>query len=395
MKPAGDKIHVLYLPRWYPHRYDPMPGLFIERHARSVAAWCKVSVLYVHADDRPMEKAYDMDISRDEELLQVKVYFRTSRSRVKFVRQAINAFKFLAAHGRGYSIIKNEYGKADLIHVNVLTRLGIVAMFHKFFRGVPYVITEHWTRYLPSMDNFRGSWRKWSTRLVVRHAAAVLPVTDNLRKAMESHGLRNNRYVIIPNVVDMKMFMPMKERVTGPQKRFIHVSCFEDRQKNISGLLRVLKRLKDHRQDWQCLMIGDGIHFERLRAYSGELGLDERNVVFLGLKENEELAGYMRDADFQVMFSRFENLPVVILESYASGVPVLSTRVGGIHEHLHPGLGILIPSEDEDALFEKLNEMLDHPEHFVKEDIRKYAEDHFSKEVIGRRLYEVYREVLK
>lgn len=388
-------MHVLYLPRWYPHRYDPMPGLFIERHARSVSSHCKISVLYVHADDHRLGSKYEMDISDDTELLQVKVYFQASRSGMVLVRQVINTVRMLTAHRKGYRIIRKELGKPDLLHVNVLTRLGVIALFHKIFTGTPYVITEHWTRYLPSMDNFRGYWRRWFTRRVVRHAAAVLPVTDNLRAAMESHGLRNDRYIIIPNVVDMKMFVPLKGKTSGQAKRFIHVSCFEDKQKNISGLLRVLKRLRDQRKDWQCTMIGDGIHFDRLRDYSAELGLDEQSVVFLGLKENEELAGYMRNADFQVMFSRFENLPVVILESYASGVPVLSTRVGGIHEHLHPELGILIPSEDEDALLEKLNEMLDHAERYVREDIRKYAEDHFSREVIGRQLFEVYQSTLR
>ena len=54
MKEQSEKnrIHVLYLPRWYPNRYDPMPGLFIERHGLSVLKHCDISVLYVHADDQ-------------------------------------------------------------------------------------------------------------------------------------------------------------------------------------------------------------------------------------------------------------------------------------------------------------------------------------------------------
>ena len=141
-------------------------------------------------------------------------------------------------------------------------------------------------------------------------------------------------------------------------------------------------------------MIGEGIHLNKLMAYANELGIDERLVHFFGLKENEELARMMAEAGFQVMFSRFENLPVVILESYACGVPVLSTDVGGISEHMNQELGILIKSEDEKELLEKILYLLDHSEDYNKMKIRKYAEDHFSREVIGKELFEVYSGII-
>jgi len=381
---------VLYLPRWYPHRYDPMPGLFIERHARSVAKYVNVTVLYVHADDKVASGKREIILRRDEELTEVRFYFGTSRSRVPFLRSMSNLFRYLSCHMEGLKIIKKEIGKPDLVHVNVLTRLGVIAMLYRWMTGTPYVITEHWTRYLPHMDNFKGSFRKFMTRMVVRNASAVLPVTDNLRRAMEKHGLKNRNYHIIPNVVDMEMFHTMEDVPQTHKTEFIHVSCFEDKQKNISGILRVLKRLSEKRQDWECTLIGDGIHFEKLRSYARELGIEGTFAHFSGLKENEELAKLMREAAFQVMFSRFENLPVVILESLASGVPVLSTEVGGIKEHLHGNLGILIPSEDEGALEERIEFLLDHHEEFSREKLREYARQHFSKEVIGKQLYDVY-----
>ena len=243
--------------------------------------------------------------------------------------------------------------------------------------------------------NFKGFWRKTVTRMVVRNASAVMPVTDNLRKAMESHGLVNRNYRVIPNVVNMRMFDINDNKVDKPKKDFIHVSCFEDRQKNISGILRVLKKLSKERQDWACNMVGDGIHLNDLIIYAKVLNIENKFVFFKGLKENEELAKMMAESAFQVMFSRFENLPVVILESYACGVPVLSTDVGGISEHMNNDLGLLIKSEDEDSLLEKIKFMLDNYERYDKHKIRDYAMDHFSEEVIGEQLAEVYNSVVK
>lgn len=369
-----------------------MPGLFIERHARSVAGYVNVAILYVHPDNQIDPGKVEILQSGDEELFEIRIYYGVSHCRWSALRALINHFRYLKCHLKGLKIIREQIGRPDLLHVNVLTRLGVLAMFHKWATGTPYVITEHWTRYLPFMDNFRGGLRKIMTRMAVRNACAVMPVTDNLRDAMEKHGLKNRNYQIIPNVVDMEMFRIGAEKQSRDRKNFIHVSCFEDKQKNISGILRVLKRLSEKRTDWECTLIGDGIHFDRLKKYAEELGILGNFARFDGLKENEDLAGLMRQACFQVMFSRFENLPVVILESLASGVPFLSTDVGGIREHLLPDFGILIQSENEVELEEKINYMLDHYQEYDRRELRDYALAHFSKEVIGKKLFGVYSQ---
>jgi len=390
-----NSLKVLYLPRWYPNRYDPMPGLFIERHARSVAGHVNVAVLYIHQDDKLKSPCMEVDHFRDDELLELKIYYKPFRYSIPVIKPFINLCRYLRYHFRGLKMIKKEFGPPDLVHVNVLTRLGMLAMLYKWITGTPYVITEHWTRYLPQMDNFKGTCRKSVTRLVVRNASAVMPVTDNLRKAMESHGLVNPNYRIIPNVVNIRMFDIRNDIPGKAKKNFIHVSCFEDRQKNISGILRVLKKLSKQRQDWECHMVGEGIHLNDLINYAKVLNIEGKFVHFHGLKENEELAKLMAEAGFQVMFSRFENLPVVILESYACGVPVLSTDVGGISEHMNDDLGLLIRSEDEDQLLEKISFMLDNYEKYDKTKIRAYAISHFSKEVIGEQLAKVYTSIIK
>lgn len=391
---APGKLHVLYLPRWYPNRYDPMPGLFIERHALSVLPHADVSVLYVHGDDQMKDKTYDL-IKTNQGLYTIRIYFKKSTSRFRMLAHLINLYRFVNSHLKGFRMINRERRKADLVHVHVLTRLGVIALWNKIKNRTPYLITEHWTRYLPGTDTYQGFFRKLFTQWVVKNAAAVMPVTANLRDAMIDNGLKNDNYIVIPNVVDVELFHPRAWQRNGQKKRMVHLSCFADIQKNISGILRVLKRLSEKRQDFECVMIGDGVDFEMLKTYSDELGLRAPFVYFKGLKENEELAKLISEADFMIMFSNHENLPVVILESYACGVPVISTRVGGIHEHLNDDLGRLIPPKDEDEFAAVIEDTLDHPENYEQQKLRKYAVDHFSNEVIGRSLYKVYTDVAK
>ena len=118
-------------------------------------------------------------------------------------------------------------------------------------------------------------------------------------------------------------------------------------------------------------------------------------VLFHGKKTSAEVAAAYQSADFFVLFSNFENLPCVIVEAFACGVPVLSTAVGGIAEILAPERGILIPSQDEDALLQGMNTMLDHSQDYHREAIREYAITTFSAEKIGCQIYEQYEKVIR
>lgn len=392
---STDRLHILYLPKWYPHKYDPMPGLFIERHGISALPHCDISVLYVHADEQQGKPTYLFDYSEQDTLNTIRIYYKRARTGFKPLDVLINTIRFLRSHSKGLKEIKRKYGTYNLIHVHVLTRHGVIALIEKIRKGVPYVITEHWTRYLPATNTFNGFFRKWMTRIVARHASAIMPVTANLRDAMIDCGLKNNNYIVIPNVVDTQMFSPDPNKQHGDKARIVHVSCFEDKQKNIRGITRVIRRLAEKRQDFTVDMIGDGIHYNELVAYAEENAIKDSFATYHGLKENEALAAMMKAADFMLMFSRYENLPVVILESYACGVPVLSTDVGGIREHMNDGLGILIESEDEESLYQAMDKFLDNYKNYEPAKIRAYAVEHFSNEVIGKQLYDVYTPVTK
>jgi len=369
-----------------------MMGLFIERHGLSVSKHVDISVLYVHADDELKEKYYEV-LKSEDGLFTIRIYFKKSKLKPAFLANLINLYRFMVSHRKGFKLIRQELRKADLIHVHVLTRLGVIALINKIFQKAPYVITEHWTRYLPTTDTYHGALRKFLTRIVVKNASGVMPVTANLRDAMIDNGLTNDNYVVIPNVVNIEMFTPKFSRLTPPKKKMVHLSCFTDKQKNISGILRVMQKLSEKRQDFELTFIGDGEDFDEMKSISDNFGLTDKVVKFAGLKENNELAEMLSDADLMIMFSNFENLPVVILESYASGVPVVSTRVGGIHEHLNPKLGKLTKPGDEDEFLATLDDVLDNLDHYQRKEIREYAENHFSNEVIGKSLFDLYMKV--
>ena len=174
---------ILFLARWYPDRYDPMPGLFIKRHAEVVAEFAQVAVLYLRAAP---ENKPGIEISKSVEngVYTVKVYYGTKTILPSILSKPLAGLLFTIAFFKGFAFLQKDWHRPDIVHVNVLTRLGVFALWLKLVYGINYVITEHWSRYLPITGTYRGIVRKFLTRIVVRHASAVSTVSRNLAQAM-------------------------------------------------------------------------------------------------------------------------------------------------------------------------------------------------------------------
>jgi len=382
-------LKVLFLARWYPDKYDPMMGLFIKRHAEVAAGFADTAVLYLRsAPDKHF--GYVIEKKVDNEVVTNIVYYGTKNNLPHLLAKLVAGYMFVISFVKGYRFILETWGKPDIVHVNVLTRLGVFALWLRLIKGIRYVITEHWSRYLPITDTYKGLVRKIVTKIIVRNAAAVSTVSANLAKAMQSHGLHNKHYLLLPNIVDTDAYVPLSGKTPGAKKRFIHISCFEDRSKNISGILQTLSKLATLRNDFECIMVGEGIDLEKMKALSNDLGLKEPLVRFTGLLENKNLINIYQSADFMVMFSNYENMPVVISESLSCGLPLIATSVGGIPEYINKDNGRLVSAGNETELLESIQYMLDNFTYFDKDQIRQYAVENFGKQAVEERLRELY-----
>ncbi|NPD44339.1 MULTISPECIES: glycosyltransferase [unclassified Lentimicrobium] len=378
--------HILFLPQWYPNRYDKMWGLFVKKHAQAANRKNTISVLYLKAIDNILTKT-EIEEYLDDGIHSLYIYYPKPKNKISYL------FRFLIEYKKGLSLIQKRK-PIDLIHVHILTRAGLLALYSHKTQNIPFVITEHWSRYLTTVNTYKGALRKMLTKYVVKNASAVLPVTQNLQEALLSHGLNNNHYRIIPNVVDdiffQYDFILQKEKT----KSVIHVSTFENKSKNITGIIKMVKALAQKRDDFKMILIGDGIDYFMLKELSKEYKL-ESFIEFRGLLEKQELVDEYMKASFMLVNSNYENMPVVINEAMACGLPVLSTNVGGISEHLDSTKGILIEPKQPEQLLEQFQWMLDHLDSFEPSSIRQYAKEHFSFDAVGKQLDEVYHSINK
>lgn len=351
-------MKVLFLSAWYPTKQDAMAGLFVQKHAEAV-----------------MKQGAD-----------VRVLYST-RTGIRWILDMYYGWKKL----------KKTWGKPDVVQMNVLDKNGLIALWLKLRYSIPYVVIEHWSGYLPQNFAFREGLHGWFIRKVAKHASCILPVSNMLEHAMKQCGLQNTNWQRIHNVVEDFFYHPITPITINPKGekfRFLHVSCFDEKAKNIQGILRAVRETAAQRQDFEIVIVGTGIDFEQDVKYAESLDFPEGILHFTGEQTPHEVAQWMQQSDCFVLFSRYETFAIVLAEALATGIPIISSNTSGIAMNLHNDCGIIIPSEDTDALVSALIYVIDNPEKYSANTIRNYGKEYTYLQV-GQQMLKIYNEVLE
>jgi glycosyltransferase involved in cell wall biosynthesis len=394
-------MKILFVTRWYPspsHRYA---GVFVREHAKAVrAAGHEVAVLHLPGEPgdgrKPWQMIEETDATLTEGIPTYHVYCRAvSVPRLGRVSKLSTNWRYAWSGYRAARRIRARGFRPDVIHAHVFTTGLPAVSIARLFRR-PLVITEHSTAF-PRQTLGRGARRV--AAFVFGRAARVLPVCAFLQRAIEAYGIKA-RFDIVPNAVDTALFFPADSaaavpagRKPRPARRLLFVGSLEEaHHKGFPELVEALAMLHRRRTDWRLEVAGDGPtrpDYERLVAATGL----QDAVVFRGRMSKIDIAALMRASDLFVLPSRFENLPCVIIEAMASGLPVVSTTVGGIPEMVSDGDGILVPPQDPAALADALDRALSNLASFDRAAIAARARERFSLEAVGTQLQAVYEDV--
>jgi glycosyltransferase involved in cell wall biosynthesis len=391
------------LPKWYPHRYDDQDGDFVARHIGAIAAHggVEVAVLFATVARGPLTSLTEVDEDFSGSWPTLRYYYRAAPTGLALLDKPLKLLLYFWCLLRGYWRLRQHWGgqAPDVVHVHVLLRTGLFAWVLKTMRGIPFIVTEHWTLYLPERAGGISWLRRVLTRAVMGQAAALHTVSDGLRRAMAALGFVNPRSVVIANVVDTAVFHPIHSVAHSPipPATLLHVSAFHDQVKNISGVMRVVARLRTSRPGLHLRIAGYGPDEHALRNYAAELGLlAGGTVTFLGKLPHEAVAAEMAQATALVSFSRAETFGCVLLEARACGCPVVATRTGGVPELFVPenAFGLLVTPDDEDALEAALAKVLSGATAFDPAQLRTDAAARCAPAAVGAAFGQLYQEVL-
>jgi glycosyltransferase involved in cell wall biosynthesis len=237
--------------------------------------------------------------------------------------------------------------------VSFLTNVNVTAILATRGLHVPVIACEHND---PSADGRSVFWRM-ACRLVYPHADLVTVLTENVLAPFGQMVPRMPRVAVMPNPLPDALFEARRAR--APQdgrKRLISVGRLHE-QKQYDVLIAAFAALADVFTEWDLWIWGDGPERAKLETQISDRGLSGR--VFLPGKTDspwEEMAG----AEIFALSSRFEGLPMALMEAMGLGVAAIAFDCrSGPRELMRSGSdGILVPAGDVDAMVQGLRQLV-------------------------------------
>lgn len=315
---------------------------------------------YVYALARSLQGRYDVCVLCGPGVVLVE-RLRASAIRVLEVpalRRGIHPLWDLRAFLRIWGLLRRE--RFDLVHGSS-TKAGALVRFAAYLTGVPVILfTAHGWAFTPGRPApVRALLARWE-RLMARMTTTVICVSENDRLLAErSRVVARGQAVVIRNGIAPAPFLrPGDEDLRsalnlGAEPVIVMVGRLAQ-QKAPLTLVHASRSLVRGR----VLIAGDGPLRSRVEQAVRRHGLSDR-VRLLGFRA--DIPGLLRASDIFVLPSRWEGLPLAVIEAMMAGLPVVATRVGGVGEVVEDGgTGLLVPPGDPEALAAALRRLVEH-----------------------------------
>lgn len=217
----------------------------------------------------------------------------------------------------------------------------------------------------------------------------------------EVFDIRPDRIHVVYNGLDIQRFEPRMSREQARQQigvgindSIVTIVARLEPQKNHRMFLDMAAELVRRKTAARFLVVGDGSLGQQLRQGANERGLSD-TVSFLGNRPNVE--EILWATDVSVLTSNYEGLSNVLLESMASGVPVVATDFAGVEELISNGeTGFVVRRGDVSGMADRIESLLRNADQRrrVGEAGKQLVREGFSVEAMSRRLLDVYEDAL-
>lgn len=290
--------------------------------------------------------------------------------------------------------------RPDVVHSHLFQASRCAAPIARLC-GVPVSVETTHVREL-----WRKGWLKGSfvvDRAVSRGIDYFIAVSTAQRQYLiEEKGLPAKKIVVIHNGAAIGRFDPRRKAPEGLRASLnmaegdpiMLVLARLEAQKGHEVLLAALPEVRREFPRARVICAGEGSLREKLQQRTRELGLED-TVRFVGFQSNP--ADWLALADFSVLPSHFEGLPITCIESLAMEKPMVATAVDGTAEVIIDGkTGLTVPPGDPGRLAEAMCRMLRDSD--LRQRLgragRSWVEQHFGEEEQVRKTGQLYLQAL-
>lgn len=385
------KLNILFLASWYPNFESSQAGNFIQQHAYSVSKHVNVAVIHVV----PVKEQGKIKITKGwkNNIYEVIVYYHKTTSSLPLFSQYKKIKSRKEAYVTAYNIALKELKHFNLAHLNVVYPAGLFALYLKSKFNLPFILSEHWTAFQNSSNNSFNHIERFLIKKIASKAEIICPVSESLKSEIINFGI-SNTFKVIPNVVDTSIFKINRKSKNNEKFKLLHVSNLKDEHKNITGILKTIKKLSEKRNDFILTIAGNG-DIDKFKSKAKALNIPDEAVQFEGKKTTEQVAELMNESDSFILFSNYETFSVVIAEAWCCGIPVITSKCGGLTENITPENGYQIEVNNNAQLLLKIDLMLSNLSLFNKHEISKLAIEKYSYQKVGTQYLDIYKNISK
>jgi len=361
---------IVVLPSWYPNKLDKFAGDFIQRHVKAISALRSQYVIYVVKDEfAKITNDVFIDTIKESHYTEKIIYYHSKKTGIKYVDKFLSQLKFNQLYYRALKEYVHLNGIPPLIHVHVILKAGLVALWAKSKWNIPFIISEHWSVFLEEANykiKHLPVFHQWSIKKILKNALAITVVSDRLGISI-SKKYKAPDYTVIPNVVDHSIFFPGEDFIND-RLAFIHVSSMVY-EKNTESILMAFSILKKNKVD--CILNLYGPAPDSLKVLAKDLGLGDM-IFFRGEVDQKILAGKMQQSAALILYSRFETFGCVLIEANAVGIPVIVSDLPVFHELITESEnGFFVESNNAQALANKIIEFISSTKSFDSRQVVK------------------------
>lgn len=229
-------------------------------------------------------------------------------------------------------------------------------------------------------------------RWILRRYAAVIAVSEEVKKRLIVSGISPHKISLIRNGIDLRPFEAahpsLREHAHTPSDLLVGWIGRLSPEKGPDLFVRAASRVHAQLPLVRFLLVGEGPGREEIERLIAELGLVE--VVDLAGRRSDMPAVYA-SFDLMVSSSRREGLPMAVLEGMATGLPWVATSVGDVPTIIQDGrTGLVVPSEDVNGMAEATTRLLQNREERAQMGAaaralveREYSSERMTAEYLG------------
>lgn len=354
----------------------------IARHAIDLGHWMRLQnhVIYFAGT-----AGVNMDVTRDNEFFPLNIE-QVSSGKGTIVR-VVHA---LSCGLKLRNFLKKN--RVELIHCHE-SAAAIVARIATIGMSTPILLTYHGSE----PERIRGFARvgKFTSRQV------ITPSYRSATDLIDQGGLESSNVRVIglgvkdaPSVDIAEVASLRKELLGKEGKLLVVVVARIAYQKGIDILIKVIEQLSQYRNDIRIAVVGDGVLWDEMRALSKSTGVDEF-IEFVGYSENPH--SYLHASDLFLLTSRWEALPISIVEAFRAGLPVVAADTSGVEELVDSSVGTVVGIGDIEAFTQAILTILEDEnlrKTMSEKSLSRSKEDRFSPDHIHRIFEKNYADVL-